>query len=695
MSGISKIVDRVALIKQLPVFSKLKWFEQHAIAKKTILVEYKKGEIICKEGSPPDAFYCLISGRIQAYAAKENGEKEVIEFIHRGMYFGIISLLTGESHSLTFEAINDSVILKIPKDDFMIILELVPKLGVEFSHSLSRRLRSTEARSKSIFESNIISIYSPIKSSGSSTYAINLAFQLEKETRKKVVLLNINSTQERVVSSSPASSHGASPKWKKRGVPLNEIIDSTQKIRQSISRGELKIDLLNVDFDPANSLLVNQISHFVSLLANDYHFVVVDLPNEMDDVVFKTLSQSDILHLITVDREQDIRLTRQVIERLKNSLKEKFTPEKIQVIISGLHLNNDLSYEEISRQIDYNVFRILPHITLPELNTAVVSNDITVILPDPQSEYSKTIRRVARQIGGVLVGLVLSGGAALGLAHIGVIRVLEKENIPIDIVVGSSIGALIAGLWAIGNDANQIEVIAREFEKKASLRKLLDATFPISGLIRGQKISRWLRKQFDDKTFYSTVLPLKIVAYDLLKREELIIDQGSLADAIRESIAIPGVIPPVRRENRLIIDGGVVNPLPTNVVAGLGIKKMIAVNVLQSPDDVVRGYEITEQQIRREEQIPFRESPSKYLGVRLQRLLLKLFYPNIPDIIVRSLQAVEYVVSEQSAQQADIVIHPNLVGINWFELYQVDELIKRGEEAAYQHLSDIKKLVSE
>ena len=219
--------------------------------------------------------------------------------------------------------------------------------------------------------------------------------------------------------------------------------------------------------------------------------------------------------------------------------------------------------------------------------------------------------------------------------------------------------------------------------------------FPSKSGLSGHNITQWLKKHLGDRTFYTTRIPLKVIAYDILRREELVIDEGSLVDAVRQSIAIPAVISPVAKKGRLIIDRCVVDPLPTNVVSGLGIKKIIAVNVLQTPSDVVKGYEMEEKKLKEEEKIPFLQSPKKYLGIRAYRLFIKLFTPNIVDIIMRSLQSVEYVIAEQSAQQADVVIHPDLAGINWFELYEVGRLIKSGEEAAYQHLAEIKKLVSE
>ena len=123
MSSLSSLINRLNLVKQIPIFEKLNWFELQKVARKSIITEYKKGDLISEEGGPPDFFYCLISGRLQAYTVTSSGKKENVDFIHRGTPFGIISLLTGEDHSLTCEAINDSIVLKIAKDDFKKILK--------------------------------------------------------------------------------------------------------------------------------------------------------------------------------------------------------------------------------------------------------------------------------------------------------------------------------------------------------------------------------------------------------------------------------------------------------------------------------------------------------------------------------------------------------------------------------------------
>ena len=220
------------------------------------------------------------------------------------------------------------------------------------------------------------------------------------------------------------------------------------------------------------------------------------------------------------------------------------------------------------------------------------------------------------------------------------------------------------------------------------------ALLPISGLVRGEAIRRWLRIKFSNKTFHETKIPLRIVTYDLFHRKEIVVDQGSLVDAVRKSISIPGVFKPVMETKQMLIDGGVLNPLPTNVLTDMGVKKIIAVNVLQSPEEVDWGQKQEEMNLKACLEIPFSKHPFKFLGFRIGRLVSKIFTPNIADIVVRTLQATEFLIAEQSAKQADVLIHPDLRGISWFELYEVNELINRGEDAAQRALPAIKALVN-
>jgi len=439
---------------------------------------------------------------------------------------------------------------------------------------------------------------------------------------------------------------------------------------------------------------MSRVSQFVSALVNDYNYIVLDLPNQMDDVVMKTLTQSDVVHLISNDNERDLDTTRQVIDKLSEQLKERFYADRVQVIIGGVSTESRLSPQEIKDILNYDVFLFLPHLQPEEFTNKNVIPGFSFVEVDAKSEYAQTIRRLSRQISKVMIGLVLGGGAALGIAHIGIIRVLEREGIPIDVVVGSSMGALIGSLWSVGYSAQEIEGFAREFENKSGILNILDPTFPVAGIVGGEGIRQWLKSKLGNKTFHDVKFPLRIVVYDLFHRKEIVINDGLLVDAVCKSIAIPGVIRPIMEGKQMIIDGGVLNPLPTNVLTDMGVKKIIAVNVLQSPEEVDWSQKREDENLIKYFALPFSKHPFKFIGFRLGRFMTKIFTPNIADIIVRTLQATEFMIAEQSAKQADVLIHPDLRGIQWFELYEVNELIKRGEEAIQKNLPSIKILVN-
>src|SRR3989338_5632368 len=320
MASLPSLISRFAIARQIPIFSKLSWLELRKIAKRSAIFEYRKGEIIRRQGDPADNFYCIVSGRIESYHLLSSGTKEQLEFLHRGMHFGIVSVMTGEVHSLTYEALNDAIILQIPKDEFLNILRSIPQLGVELSHSLSQRIRRNVLKTHSRKGSTVISIYSPVVGSGSSTYAINLALSLERETGKKIIFVSINPSSKKTADV-PFAIGEPSPRWKHPPVNLSQIAHDLDRIHKSILRNGIKIDLLNVVFDLKDA---PAIAPFISTLTGEYHYVVVDLPNEKDDVVLKTLTQSDLVHLIIWDREEDLRMTKEVIQSIKSAMKENF-----------------------------------------------------------------------------------------------------------------------------------------------------------------------------------------------------------------------------------------------------------------------------------------------------------------------------------------------------------------------------------
>ena len=137
-------LNKDLILKDIPLFANLTERECNLIKQKSSFIDYKKGEIIYKEGSPPSAFCCVVLGRVVVYTQDQYGNETILEYLHRGKYFGIISLLTGETHSVTAKAINDCLLLVIEKGDFDFILTKVPRLAIDLSQTLSRRLKNKD-----------------------------------------------------------------------------------------------------------------------------------------------------------------------------------------------------------------------------------------------------------------------------------------------------------------------------------------------------------------------------------------------------------------------------------------------------------------------------------------------------------------------------------------------------------------------
>jgi len=177
------------------------------------------------------------------------------------------------------------------------------------------------------------------------------------------------------------------------------------------------------------------------------------------------------------------------------------------------------------------------------------------------------------------IGLVLSGGGARGLAHIGVLRVLEREGIPVDFLAGTSMGGVIAAGYASGMTPFTIEQEVLDITRPHRMLRLMDPTLPNGGLMRGQRLLAYFEQLFGQQKFSDLQLPLALVAVDLNSRQEVVLHNGSVAQALRATTAVPGVFMPVETNGWRLVDGGVLNNLPVDVVREMGADVVIAVDI--------------------------------------------------------------------------------------------------------------------
>lgn len=272
------------------------------------------------------------------------------------------------------------------------------------------------------------------------------------------------------------------------------------------------------------------------------------------------------------------------------------------------------------------------------------------------------------------IGLCFSSGAARGLAHIGVIQVLEENKIPVTAIAGTSMGAYVGALWAAGFDGHQLEELAREIKDPWSLFRLLDPVFPPSrGLIRGERIRRHLERSLAGVTFADLRMPMIIMATDLETMTPHVFDQGPVAEAVIASAAIPGVCLPIAVQGRLYTDGGAAAPMPVSVLGErFELDHIIAVNVLPTPQDLEACAKPT--------------AKPKWNPLRCFNLLAQ---GNVLDIFQRALRAAQVQLIAKESALADVVLHPFLCESTWRDFHHFDRFIKAGRDAATQALPQI------
>ena len=288
------------------------------------------------------------------------------------------------------------------------------------------------------------------------------------------------------------------------------------------------------------------------------------------------------------------------------------------------------------------------------------------------------------------IGLALGGGAARGWAHIGVLRALEELNIPVAAIAGTSMGALV-GAFAAANNLEILELKALGFAIRDIARHFLDVTLPRAGLIEGRKIVQLIEDNLDVQRFEQLPTPFRAVATQLLTGEEMVFTKGDLVQAIRASIAIPGVFTPVSKNGALLADGGLTNPLPISVVRAMGVDSVIAVDVNYFAGPATSGSFVPPTLQRR------LQDSSALRWAPLRHWLEAAEQPNIFDVMGHSIRIIEAQITEMRlrTEPADILIRPDVGTVGIMEFHRAAPAIEAGYRAAMQQKETLLRLVAE
>ncbi len=254
------------------------------------------------------------------------------------------------------------------------------------------------------------------------------------------------------------------------------------------------------------------------------------------------------------------------------------------------------------------------------------------------------------------IALVLGGGAARGFAHVGVIRVLEQEKIPIDLIVGASVGSLIGAMYADDPNSFDLEWTAFTLTKDDLFDYTLLSAITGMGLMKGDRLEQFVREKVSTPTIEGLKIPFAAVATDLNRGTRVVLDRGAVARAVRASSAVPGVFVPVDYQGRLLVDGGVTDNLPIDVAREKGADIVIAVDISEN----VANFNVT-----------------SLLDVMLQSVNI-MFNEN-----VRRLK-----------QDADVLITPAVGDVGMFDFTQKKRCMQAGIDATRRALPEIQEKIA-
>ena len=292
------------------------------------------------------------------------------------------------------------------------------------------------------------------------------------------------------------------------------------------------------------------------------------------------------------------------------------------------------------------------------------------------------------------IGLVLGSGGARGYAHLGVLQALYKADINIDLVVGTSFGAIVGAGYAAGRNIYELEKIALE-TGWIKMLKMIDVA-PLKGIFAGKKLEKFFSVITRQKHFSELKIPLTVVATDIETGEEVLINKGSVSKAILASSAFPGIFAPVEIDNRWLVDGVLVNPLPIQTAFDMGADMVIAVDVSSSVDNVnylIALKRYSKNILQNICQIPYVNGVVSPEGIfnKFQRIIPAgfKFVGNALKVVENNQDKIAFIPNNDNVA----IIRPRVENIHWRDFHSAQRCIKLGAEAVdHSVLNDIKNL---
>jgi NTE family protein len=639
---------KIDLLATTPLFSSFSRRELSKAAKLFSERSYPKGTTIFREGEEGDTFCVVVSGELEVWSGGD--DPELLNRLGPGEVVGELALLSEGARTATVKATRLVLLLELDRESFNRFLAKNAKVLQYFSTLLARRLAAAHRGEVQRRPNTVVAVSASRGLKGKSLVANALAAFLREYAQVELLMVRTWARSGATGQDCAALSLSDAER-----MPGDQIKSAVQASAGSAVLNVLVGDEISSDVVRAFDALVNK-------LDTTFPYIVIDLGARPASLAEYAREVADVSVEI-VDRADP-----------GEDSSAPHSPRVFRVMNLANPASKPISIKHCEP------FVIPVDSGLPSEPGAA---QVSYLRANPRAPASPPLRRLARKILGMTVGLAVGGGAAFGVGHVGLLNVFEDNDIPVDLIAGTSMGSIIAAGYACGISPKKMLEISARIGNKPTTLSALDFTLIGPGLLAGNRVVAIFEpflgpiERFDQLRF-----PCQVVAADIETGERVSIGDGTLIDGCRASCSVPLLWVPVRQRGRVLVDGALVNPVPAEVVREMGADLCIAVNAVPAPEKGVTN--ALTRMWRRVNTL----NPLSYLGESRH-------LPNTMDVFMNTLQILQHELGKFKAISADVIITPNLNEFTWVEFYKTEGLIERGAEAAEKALPQIKRLLAE
>ncbi|MGE3268723.1 MAG: patatin-like phospholipase family protein [Chloroflexota bacterium] len=550
--------------------------------------------VIVQESQPGDTLFIIESGLVEVYLESATGEINVLTRLGAGETFGEMSVLTGEPRSANVRSLSHTVVRMATREEFLQSAANTPLLLFNLSRILVDRLNATTKGKSDRPASQVIAIIGRVPPLIGSLIATNVAAALAATTRRRVLLIDRPPEQ---ASSLPG---------RERCPFLSDIWTQGQnRLRvPALQFGTARFMALSLPPDGGflNGIQPLALSEALRWFRQNAAFTVVNLAGEDRNDVLSIMPHLDRTYLLVTTAQLSTPYASELVaafRALRRDVREHSYPVLLSdegLSLSGVRARSIERLGVPARVILPGPAQILRDAARHHPPIAIEARHLT---------FSRAMHWMARDIAGLKVGVALGSGGARGFAHVGALRFLEEHDIPNDYLAGTSMGSVIGAPRALGMDVIQGQETMRMLHDKFT--NLLTPRWGLGmmdSLFKPEAVESTYRELVGDATFEELPVPFAVVAADLETARSVVFTHGSLADALRASSSIPGVWPPKEIGKMRLVDGAVLNPVPTQAVRDLGADVVIAVDLSNrgqgegSPNEMLRRSNVFQNVMR-------------------------------------------------------------------------------------------------